>query len=80
MAAVGKAVRWTLSGSVGTTAVTRFWYIDSDTKGRMGAIVRTRLTRAACIVAKAASRSAGSAAARIRSRERRRYQVDRSSM
>ena len=62
------------------TDATRFRYSVSDRNGRIGASVRLRLTSAAWRVANAASRSAGSAPARIRSRDRRRYQVDRSSM
>ena len=80
MSSAGQAVRWTLSGVPGTTVTMRFWYIVSDRNGRIGASVRASVTSAAWSVANAASRSAGSAPARIRSRERRRYQVERSSM
>ena len=79
MSSAGQRVRWTLSGRLGTTSAMRFWYIVSARKGRIGA-TRVRVTRAAWSVANAASRSAGSAPARIRSRDRRRYHVERSSM
>ena len=58
----------------------RFWYSASAMNGRMGAIDRASVTSAAWSVANAPFRSAGSAPARIRSRDRRRYHVERSSM
>ena len=74
------AVRWTLSGAPGSHR-RRGWRRSPRTRnGRIGAATRTRARRAAWSVANAASRSAGSSDRENRRRDRRRYQVERSSM
>ena len=53
--AVGKDVRWTLSGAAGSTFTTRFWCMASVTNGRIGASIRIMATSASWSVAKAAA-------------------------
>src|SRR6266540_845141 len=77
--AAGHRVRWTESGAAGSIPVMRFVYIASDRNGRSGARTRARTTRAAWSEANAAARSAGSSLREKRRRDRRTYQLDRSS-
>ena len=45
---VGQLVRWTLSGTLGTSpATTMFWYTSSAMNGRIGARIRASATRVA---------------------------------
>ena len=54
--------------------------MESERKGRMGAITRATPSSAAWSVANAEARSTGSWLREKRLRDRRRYQVERSSM